>query len=349
MTLQPQQQHTSDSPHKPHRLAILTGIVLLLFLVYLLRQILLPFVFAAAVAFMADPAVRWISRKMGTPRWVSGVIVFFAIAAALAGIAFWAQDVFVPQLISLLSDAPSLVHALFQKIFGGQQFSLFGRSIDANAIVQDAANNLSNLVNGPAGMVAGTIAMIVMFFLTLILLLFFLISGPQIAEGTFWLVPPTVRPRVVHLAHRMYPVLYRYIGGVFVVVASTAFLCWVGTRLVLGMSHAVVLSILVGLLEAIPVVGPTISVILLATVAVATGKLWIIIGVSIFALALRLLVDQLLGPLIIGRAVKLHPAVVIFSFLVGGTIFGVLGVLVAIPAAATIKIALQMAYDDSVS
>ncbi|HWB53295.1 MAG TPA: AI-2E family transporter, partial [Tepidisphaeraceae bacterium] len=162
-----------------------------------------------------------------------------------------------------------------------------------------------------------------------------------------WLVPPSVRPGVWTVAQKSHPVLYRYIGGVIVVVAVASVLCYIGAGLLLGLPDAVVVSLAVGVLEAVPVIGPITSAALLAIIAIGQGTMSILVGVALFAFSLRLFIDQLMAPIILGKAVRLHPAIIIFAFLAGGTLFGILGVLLAVPAAAVTKVALQVHYGDS--
>jgi predicted PurR-regulated permease PerM len=71
-------------------------------------------------------------------------------------------------------------------------------------------------------------------------------------------------------------------------------------------------------------------------------------GLAGFAIALRLSIDQIVGPLVLGRAAQLHPVVIIFSFLSGAVLFGIIGLLLAVPVAASIKIVLGVYYAEPV-
>ncbi len=72
------------------------------------------------------------------------------------------------------------------------------------------------------------------------------------------------------------------------------------------------------------------------------------VGLAAFAIALRLSIDQIVGPLVLGRAAQLHPVVIIFAFLTGAALFGIIGLLLAVPFAAAIKIVLMMYYAEPV-
>ena len=323
------------------------GLVLLLIVIYWLRIVLLPFVFAGALAYVASPAVSWTQRKIRGPRWIGALIIFAGMMGILALIAYWAQRVIVPQFISLSHNAPALLSALFEKLFRSDHIEILNHRFDAPELAAEMVNALGSWIGGPAQAIAGLMAGIMMFFLTLFLLAFFLISGPALARGVFWLVPPWLRPQVWIVAQKMHPIMYRYIAGVITVVIVASILCYIGAGILLGLPDAVIVSLFVGVLESIPVIGPITSAALLAIIAVGQGKMGIILGVALFALSLRLFIDQLMGPIIIGSAVRLHPAIVIFAFLVGGAIFGVLGVILAVPAAACVKVALQTYYGDT--
>jgi predicted PurR-regulated permease PerM len=97
----------------------------------------------------------------------------------------------------------------------------------------------------------------------------------------------------------------------------------------------------------IPVMGPGAAAVMAGLVAVryATG-IWPITGYAIYAAALRLSIDQLLGPLALGTAGRLHPVTIIFCFIAGGVLFGIVGVIMAVPIALGVKTCLAVLYDD---
>jgi predicted PurR-regulated permease PerM len=143
------------------------------------------------------------------------------------------------------------------------------------------------------------------------------------------------------------PVLRRYFIGILIVVAYAAAAAYIGLGLVLHIPHAVFLALFTGFLEMIPVFGPLAAAVIAGLVAVhyATG-IGAIIGYAIYATVLRLSIDQLFGPLALGTAARLHPVVIIFCFLARSMLFGVTGVIVAVPVAVAIKICLAVLYDE---
>jgi predicted PurR-regulated permease PerM len=180
------------------------------------------------------------------------------------------------------------------------------------------------------------------------LLFYFLVSGPGIAEGLFWLVPPKQRP-LIHgnIWPQLDPVLRRYFVGVVAVVIFAATASYIGLGVFLKLPHALFLALLTGMLEAIPVVGPIAAAVIAGIVALAHAKgFGLIIGYAIYLAVLRLSIDQLFGPLVLGTAAQVHPVLIIFCFLAGGILFGVVGVIMAVPVALVVRITLATLYDE---
>jgi predicted PurR-regulated permease PerM len=101
------------------------------------------------------------------------------------------------------------------------------------------------------------------------------------------------------------------------------------------------------LLEVIPVVGPAASGTIAGLVAIQQAKgPWNILEYIMYAIALRLSIDQFFAPIVLGKAAYLRPVLVIFCFLTGGMLFGIVGVIMAVPAALTVKAFLGEVYQE---
>ncbi len=132
--------------------------------------------------------------------------------------------------------------------------------------------------------------------LTFVFIACFLISGPALAEGAIRLLPPERRGSVRSMLPRVLPVLRRYLVGVAGVVTFTAAAGWIGFGLIFGLPHAVLLSLTVGVLEIIPAVGPFAAAVLVGLPALQEHSLWATIGLSAYAVALRLAIDNVAAP-----------------------------------------------------
>lgn len=326
-----------------------TVVLVLAFVFYLLRLVILPFGVAAALAFLAAPAVRRLQKKAGWPHWAAALLIYLAymVFFALCGLA--TTIYIVPEMVSVFSRTPQIIQHLLVVIFRGPQAHIFGQTLDASKIAQRAVAQLSTFTDDPAKLLfagAVSISSLVGLFLTLALLGYFLIQGPQLQRGLLWLVPPRHRRRTRILAAEVEPVIYNYVRGVIVVVVYAMVATGLVTGFVLHLPHAVLIAIAVGLLEMIPTIGPALALILLSFVVAQRATPGLLLCFAAFATGLRLSIDNLLAPLVLGRYVMLPPPAIIFSFLAGGVLFGFVGMLLAIPVAAAIKVVLADFYGD---
>ena len=329
--------------------AVAIAVALAFLLAYPLRYVLLPFVAAGALAYVARPLVHLLRGRLRCPHWLAALVPFLLFLAILAGIGYAVETILVPQLAEMANNAPLMVQMILENLFDRfhlTNVTLFGQRLDAagaaaqltEAVKQATAGNALVTIGGGIGVMMGCV-------MTAVLLAFILFTGPNLTRGLLWLVPPDLRPRVRALALEVDPMLGSYLRGIFVIVLFTAVVTYVVTGPVFHVRHAIFLALAVGLLELIPVVGPILSFVAFGLVAVQQTGMGLILGFGIFAIALRITIDQLVGPLVLGRAARIPAIVVIFAFFVGGAIYGMLGVILAIPVAAAIKIVLTDLYE----
>jgi predicted PurR-regulated permease PerM len=185
-------------------------------------------------------------------------------------------------------------------------------------------------------------------FLTAVILFYFMMSGREIVKSLVRLAPPRHRPLIGEILAKIAPLLRRYFAGVAIVGLYAAIAAYIGLGLILGLQHAVLLAIATGFLEMIPVAGPLLAAILGGAVALqGAASLWNVLQYVLYASALRLSIDQLFGPIVLGRAASLSPVTIIFCFLSGGVLYGIAGVILSVPVALSITIALQTIYGES--
>jgi predicted PurR-regulated permease PerM len=211
-------------------------------------------------------------------------------------------------------------------------------------------NALQHALSGPQvlRLVGWSAATAFGFVLVWVLIGYFLLDSRGIAAGLLWLVPPRGRSRAEHIYRELDPILRRYFIGVALVVAYATAVAYLGLGLVLGLHHAFILALLTGVLEIIPLVGPLSAAVIAGLVAVQqAASSWDIWGYVIYATVLRLSIDQLVGPIVLGNAARLRPVLVMFCFLVGGALFGVVGVILAVPTALAVKVTLSVLYSEA--
>lgn len=328
-------------------LTTVTVVVGLIVFLYFVREILLPFVVAAIVAFVATPLVDWLAARTRMPRWSYALAVLIAILGLGALLGWLGAPPLLHELQRVAGNLQGTVSDFARVLLGNGTFNLMGERLSAAGIGTLVAHQAQSWLQGgrilelAAIGAAGTFAAI----LTLVLLGYFLLDAHRIGRGLAWLIPPRYRPFTARVGRDLEPVLRRYFIGVGLVVIYASSAAYIGLGLVLKLQHALFLALITGLLELIPFIGPAASAVLAGLVAVqqaASG--WNIIAYIIYATALRISIDQFFGPLVLGRAAYVPPVLVMFCFLSGGLLFGIVGVMLSVPVAISIKVLLGIIY-----
>ena len=331
--------------------AILALILLFVFL-YAVRWALLPFVLAAVGAYICAPMAQWLANRTGLPRLLFVCATVIALLVAGTAIAMLGGPALIREAASTVADLGTTMERLARGAIGEGSIQFLGQSMNASEFARAAVTGLRNWIDqtGVLVMLAGwSVAAVFGTFLTLVLLFFFLQDGSRLARGALWLVPPKHRPVAEFVWSRLDPVLKRYFIGVIVVVIYAMAAAYVGLGLLLGIRHALFLAVLTGLLEMIPVIGPASAAVLAGLVALHQAESFeAIIAYAIYATVLRLSIDQLLGPVVLGHAARLHPTIIIFCFISGGLLFGIAGLIMAVPVALAIKVTLATLYHEPV-
>lgn len=174
----------------------------------------------------------------------------------------------------------------------------------------------------------------------LVLTLYFLSSLPTLKQAAYAVVPASRRPRVISLSEEIMRRVGSYAIGQVVVAAVNAFCAWIMMSIV-GIPYAAVLAVAVGFLGLVPMVGATLGAVLVAVVALFDDPTKAVISLVYF-IVYQQTENYLVAPRIMQRTVSVPGAVTIVAALVGGTLLGMLGALLAIPAAA----GLLLLYDE---
>jgi predicted PurR-regulated permease PerM len=330
--------------------ATVIGVVLALTIfVYLVREILLPFVFAGILAYIFTPLVDRLAERTAQPRWIFATATLAALVCAGAAAGYVAIPQLVHEIVRVGGDLHGTVTGLVQRFIGDGTVTLLGVPINAQHIGDSVQRDLHDWLSEDgrvASLAALGFAGMFGIILACVLLGYFLVDARNIAHGLFWLVPPHHRPFVHRVWAELDPILRRYFAGVALVIIYASLAAYFGLGLILGLHHALLLAASTGVLEAIPIVGPAAAAIIAGLVAVQEAKSsWNILAYVVYAIALRVSIDEFFGPIVLGKAAYVRPALVIFCFLAGGLLFGVVGVVLAIPVALTIKTSLHQLYE----
>jgi predicted PurR-regulated permease PerM len=331
------------------RAVILAAAALAVFL-YFIKLILLPFLLPAVLAYLCTPLLDRLAARTRWPRLLFAVLFFLFFLGIGALFLDFAGSRILAEARGLTSDLQGMLERLVRDAIGSQPVHLLGYTVDARQIVQGLLAHLRDWLGQTdllTTVVGYGLLSIMGVFLMAVLLFYFLVSGRRVAGGIFWMVPPHRRALANRIWHRLDPVLTRYFLGMIVVMIYATVASYVGLKYFLGIDHAVLLALLTGILETVPVIGPTSAAIIAGLVSLRTATGFMsIIDYALYATALRLSIDQLIGPFVLGTAAHVHPVLIIFCFLAGGIVFGIPGIIMAVPVALLIKSTLATLYGD---
>jgi predicted PurR-regulated permease PerM len=330
--------------------AILIGAVVLAVFLYFIKLILLPFVLAAIVAYICTPVLDWAARRTKWPRLLFALALFLLLVGISILMGVFAAERLMVEAKAIAVDLQGMLENFVRQAADDKSISLFGLSMNTHDLVQTVLVRVRDWIGQTdqiALLVGYSFAGFMGAFLAVVLLFYFLADGKRVAAGLFWIVPPHRRPLVARIWARLDPILLRYFIGVIAVVAYATVAAYIGLGVILGIKQAVFLALLTGILEIVPVIGPTAAAVIagLASLRTASGLINIV-EYAAYATLLRLSIDQIVGPIVLGRAAHVHPVLIIFCFLAGGIILGIPGVILAVPIALLVKSTLATVYGD---
>lgn len=294
-------------------------------------------VIAAFLAIGLEPVVRWLCAR-GMRRGFAVMVVSIVALGALVGLIAAAVPPIADEVTRLIQQAPGYVHQLQDKS------TTLGHLNTQFHIEDDLKSAASKklTVDGIGGLVSvGTAVLSFVFEVVIVLVLtaYFLADFDRIKKLFYRLVPLERRPRVGLLSDEIIARTGGYIlGNVF--TSLIAVICQYAVLRLLGVPYALLLSVFVGLLDLIPLVGSTIAGVLVSLVTLATVSLTAAIINVAFTLIYRLVEDYLINPRVLKRTVDVSPVVTVVAVLLGGSLLGGVGALIAVPVAAAVQLIL---------
>jgi predicted PurR-regulated permease PerM len=326
-------------------LVILLGLLFL----YVVRDVLPPFFIAGMLAYILVPAVEAIAGRLRVRRALVVIMLYLVLVLALGlGVAVL-EPVLVHDTRDLVQNGPAIVESLLVQTVGTGEIQVLGATVDAQTLAarlltaaRDALGRPTEALHLAEGVIRGVFEV----FLVLIVLFYLLLDWPRLIEFAFRFVPADRRLNVGRLASGIHAILGRYIRGQLYLVILMATVTWVVLSMGFHLRYAIPIALATGLLEVIPLVGPVVAAVVAASVGLTQGGPQMALGIVVFYTVARQVEDQVVMPLIVGRAVHLHPIATVLAVLCGGAIAGVLGMILAVPAAATLAVIMEEVWPE---
>jgi predicted PurR-regulated permease PerM len=319
-------------------------------LVYLLRKPLLLFVFSLFFAYLISPVVRMVERGLprrgGRPLAIG--VVYVLLLLALVGVGLGVGPRLTEEVTLLTAKAPQMS----QQLASGQIISDFlqkrgwesGRVRQVEGAVRAHAGQIVGYVQGALAAILRWLAEAWVIVLVPVFAFFILKDAEPAAAGIDGLIEqPRQRELWRDIAEDVHQLLAKYVRALILLSLMT-FVVWSAVFFVAGVPYPVGLAAIGGALEFLPVVGPLTAGVIVVSVALFSGYAhpWLLVA---FVLVWRGIQDYVSSPLVMGRGVEIHPAVVIFGVIAGGEIGGPVGMFLSVPVIAALRIVWRRVRD----
>jgi predicted PurR-regulated permease PerM len=311
----------------------------LLYLLYQVRSTLLLVFISLFLAVALGPPVAWFRRhRFG--RASSILVVYLLIASSIVGVGLLVVPPIVNQVNQLSKDIPNYVKDL-QK---NKTFRKYDQKYHISKKINDQAKKLPSHLGEAAGALAsvtvGIFGALVQLVTVLTMTFFLLLDGERIAGFLLGLRGPQKEERFRRVSADIYKSISGYVAGNLLISAIAGTVTYV-TLLALGVPFAVPLAVLMAFLDLIPLVGATLGGLAIGIVTAfndfpTSTIVWVIVFI-----VYQQVENNVLQPVIYRRTVDVAPLLVIVAILIGGSLLGILGALVAIPIAAAIQIVVR--------
>jgi predicted PurR-regulated permease PerM len=318
----------------PRTIFLALGIVAGVWALGQLTTVVAVIVIALVLVGTFEPIVAWLGRR-GLPRHWSLVVVFFAATLVLAGVMLLMVPPLLAQTVHLVGEAPQERTKLVQWLEGYRWSKPLIGAINDLPLDHLAANAGTVMIGYSTKLFAAIGYGISSLFLAL-----YLLADPKSAKGMLYaIVPRHHHVKLASILLELKQIVGGYIRGQAITSLAIAVFVFV-LLLILGVDNALAIALFAGLTDIIPFVGGYVASTPVVVAAAPHG-----IVTAIVVLVLMVLYQEfesrILVPRVYGRVLRLPPAIVIVSLLVGGTLAGVLGALLALPIAAAVRMLIR--------
>ena len=330
------------------RVALLIGAVVAAGAVlYLGREALTPFILGLVLIYVLDPAVEWLSRGR-LPRWIAVLIVYaLALGVVVEGLNLILGP-FVDQVQSFANDLPRFTSTLQDRL---QELGQTYRGLNLPPAVRSAIDGaLADASRQVSGLNVGVLLPLATSIASAVGSIFGYLLIPVWA---FYILKD--RPKLTMYFDRALPAEWRADAWAILRIVDRVFGRWLKGQVWLGLTvgtatfvgllvmgalvdpifgrFALLLAILAGLLELLPIIGPILAAVPTGLIALTVSP-QAVLAVIVLYTAVQQVENNVLVPKIQGDAVELHPAIVMFALVIGATIAGLLGAILALPLTA---------------
>ncbi|MGI5911929.1 MAG: AI-2E family transporter [Syntrophomonadaceae bacterium] len=329
--------------HKISRYIIFFAVLITAaYLLYLVRDVLITFFLGALLAFLLYRPVLYIQRK-GLKRIWAILILYLVFASIFAFIIILAVPVFIREMSNLAELYPEYTEKA-QQIVG--RINRINTPEQLNEVINNNLNKFESkiyeVLNNFLTSFYSLLGKIFALIFSPILAFYIMNDWERIKEGFLNLFPPRIRQEITMLGQQIDNVLVEFIKGHFLVSAFVGLATGI-SAVIIGVKFPLLIGLISGVTNLVPYFGPILGGIPAIALAVSES-IHTAFYMAIAIIVIQQLESNLITPRIIGDKLGLHPLVIVFALLAGGKLFGIWGMLFAVPVTAVLKVLISWGY-----
>ncbi|PQZ52659.1 AI-2E family transporter [Bacillus sp. MYb209] len=318
--------------------------------VVFLKTIFFPVLLAGVLFYILHPFVSLLERK-GVSRIVSIASIYILVLGLFVFLAVTVIPIIKDQVNTLIDNLPYFGHEIERAARKFGESNVIGRmqeslNIDVANIVKDSTMNFTKSLSSVTGNVTGflsTLTEVVLTFVMVPFILFYLLKdGEQLPNHFLKFISEQRRPAAKRILDDMHYAISSYIRGQIIVSLFIGIMLFIG-YLIIGIKYAVLLAILAMIVNVVPYVGPIIAITPALIIAFIDSPA-MILKVIIVMMVVQLAEGKFISPQVMGKKLDIHPITIIFIILTAGNLFGIMGVILAIPGYAILKVLVTHSY-----
>jgi len=316
-------------------------------LLYKVRGILTPFLLAFALSYLMNPVVTYLEKR-GAPRGLGTLVIYVGFTLFVTLFALYLVPRFLVQLEKLAEVLPQQAGSIQSRLAGFYvRFSRFNvpepikGAIDNG--IERAEEALLAFVERALGSIPGLLPRLSLLILVPVLAFYLTMDFPDLKMWLLSWIPDRWRSDVVGLMIEMDNSLGSFIRGQLLISAIVGFLIAAGLS-IMGVDFALIIGLIAGIFNIVPYFGPIIGAVPAVVFALLKSPLSAVY-VAILFIVVNQVESSIISPNILGEHVGLHPVTVIFSIISGGYLFGILGVILAVPVTSIVKVTLRYIHN----
>jgi predicted PurR-regulated permease PerM len=313
-------------------------------IVVLIQTVVLPIILSAILYYLLVPIVDFFERK-GVRRIYSIIVLYLIIIGVLTILIVLVIPLLRDQIMRLIVSFPNLVNdieRMLEQVIGSQFLNQVQQTFDFNisdlaAQVSNQATTILNSTFAGIGNIIGSVSKTVMAIITVPFILFYLLKdGKKLPDYILNFVPIPMRSHTFTVLQEMNKQISSYIRGQIVVSFCIGVLMFIGF-VIIGLDYAPVLAVIASFTSVVPYLGPAIAITPALIIAVVTSP-YMLLKLIIVWTIVQLIEGKFISPQIMGRNLHVHPITIIFIIIIAGNLFGVVGILLAVPGYAVLKV-----------